>query len=236
MKKTLSVVLAALLLCTLCVVFAAADEPTASDYVFGVDNVNALAGETTNIYTYGENLNAWAVIILLDKVEDNLYKVSGTPDVGAGDPRNITLADGQILLVVHSSTNDPAQADQYPNCFDKNAAMALTDGMFVQLSGIDLTVDGAVENGTATCTVEDPRTADSSSEAEPSEAVSSEAEPSEAVSSEAASSVAASSEAVSSSEAESSKSPDTSDAGVTALIIVALSAIAVTVTVIRKRS
>ena len=159
MKKTLSVVLAALLLCTLCVVFAAADEPAASDYVFGVDNVNALAGETTNIYTHGENLNAWAVIILLDKVEDNLYKVSGTPDVGAGDPRNITLADGQILLVVHSSTNDPAQADQYPNCFDKNAAMALTDGMFVQLSGIDLTVDGAVENGTATCTVEDPRTA-----------------------------------------------------------------------------
>ena len=200
MKKTLSIVLAALLLCTLCVVFAAADEPAASDYVFGVDNVNALAGETTNIYTHGENLNAWAVIILLDKVEDNLYKVSGTPDVGAGDPRNITLADGQILLVVHSSTNDPAQADQYPNCFDKNAAMALTDGMFVQLSGIDLTVDGAVENGTATCTVEDPRTADSSSEA------------------------------------ESSKSPDTSDAGVTALIIVALSAIAVTVTFIRKRS
>ena len=47
MKKTLSVVLAALLLCTLCVVFAAADEPAASDYVFGVDNVNALAGETT---------------------------------------------------------------------------------------------------------------------------------------------------------------------------------------------
>ena len=108
MKKTLSIVLAALLLCTLCVVFAAADEPAASDYVFGVDNVNALAGETTNIYTHGENLNAWAVIILLDKVEDNLYKVSGTPDVGAGDPRNITLADGQILLVVHSSTNDPA--------------------------------------------------------------------------------------------------------------------------------
>ena len=99
MKKTLSVVLAALLLCTLCVVFAAADEPTASDYVFGVDNVNALEGETTNIYTHGENLNAWAVIILLDKVEDNLYKVSGAPDVGAGDPRNITLADGQILLV-----------------------------------------------------------------------------------------------------------------------------------------
>ena len=35
MKKTLSIVLAALLLCTLCVVFAAADEPAASDYVFG---------------------------------------------------------------------------------------------------------------------------------------------------------------------------------------------------------
>ena len=52
MKKTLSVVLAALL-CTLCVVFAAADEPTASDYVFGVDNVNALAGRDN------EHLHPW---------------------------------------------------------------------------------------------------------------------------------------------------------------------------------
>lgn len=62
--------------------------------------------------------------------------------------------------------------------------MAIKAGMYIQLGGgIDLTVDGVVKNGTATCTVEDPRTADTStgtSEAEPSETESSAAESTEA--------------------------------------------------------
>ena len=241
MKKTLSIVLAALLLCTLCVVFAAAEDVNPDGYAFKIDTVNQpVTGEKATIITKQEliatsNLR-YSVNIVLDKVDDGLYKAAGDAVPGTGSDPDITLSEGQIILAVHSSTSDPALIDEYPNVYGKLNALAVKAGMYIQLSGIDLTVDGAVENGTATCTAEDPRAADSSSEAEPSEVVSSEAEPSEAVSSEAASSAAASSEAVSSAETESSKSPDTSDAGVTALIIVALSAIAVTVTVIRKRS
>ena len=166
----------------------------------------------------------WSVNIVLDKVADGLYKAAGDAVPGSGSDPDITLEEGQIILAVHSSTSDPAQIDEYPNVYGKLNAAAIKAGMFIQLSGVDLTVDGAVENGTATCTVEDPRTADTStgtSEAEPSEAESSAAE---------------STEAPASSAAESSKTPETSDAGITALIVVALAALAVTVTVIRKRS
>ena len=229
MKKTLSVLLAALLLCSLCVIFAAAEDVNPDGYAFNIDSVNvAVAGEKTTIITK-QDLK-WSVNIVLDKVADGLYKAAGDAVPGSGSDPDITLKEGQIILAVHSSTSDPAQIDEYPNVYGKLNAMAIKAGMYIQLGGgIDLTVDGVVKNGTATCTVEDPRTADTStgtSEAEPSETESSAAESTEApVSSTAASSAA-----------ESSKTPETSDAGITALIVVALAALAVTVTVIRKRS
>lgn len=229
MKKTLSVLLAALLLCSLCAIFAAAEDVNPDGYAFKVDTVNiAVAGEKTTIITKQDLIPSanmkWSVNIVLDKVADGLYKAAGDAVPGSGSDPDITLEEGQIILAVHSSTSDPAQIDEYPNVYGKLNAAAIKAGMFIQLSGVDLTVDGAVENGTATCTVEDPRTADTSigtSEAEPSEAESSAAE---------------STEAPASSAAESSKTPETSDAGITALIVVALAALAVTVTVIRKRS
>lgn len=229
MKKTLSVLLAALLLCSLCVIFAAAEDVNPDGYAFNIDSVNvAVAGEKTTIITKQDLIPSanmkWSVNIVLDKVADGLYKAAGDAVPGSGSDPDITLEEGQIILAVHSSTSDPAQIDEYPNVYGKLNAAAIKAGMFIQLSGVDLTVDGAVENGTATCTVEDPRTADTStgtSEAEPSEAESSAAE---------------STEAPASSAAESSKTPETSDAGITALIVVALAALAVTVTVIRKRS
>ena len=229
MKKTLSVLLAALLLCSLCAIFAAAEDVNPDGYAFKVDTVNiAVAGEKTTIITKQDLIPSanmkWSVNIVLDKVADGLYKAAGDAVPGSGSDPDNTLEEGQIILAVHSSTSDPAQIDEYPNVYGKLNAAAIKAGMFIQLSGVDLTVDGAVENGTATCTVEDPRTADTStgtSEAEPSEAESSAAE---------------STEAPASSAAESSKTPETSDAGITALIVVALAALAVTVTVIRKRS
>ena len=229
MKKTLSVLLAALLLCSLCAIFAAAEDVNPDGYAFKVDTVNiAVAGEKTTIITKQDLIPSanmkWSVNIVLDKVADGLYKAAGDAVPGSGSDPDITLEEGQIILAVHSSTSDPAQIDEYPNVYGKLNAAAIKAGMFIQLSGVDLTVDGAVENGTATCTVEDPRTADTSTgtaEAEPSEAESSAAE---------------STEAPASSAAESSKTPETSDAGITALIVVALAALAVTVTVIRKRS
>lgn len=229
MKKTLSVLLAALLLCSLCVIFAAAEDVNPDGYAFNIDSVNvAVAGEKTTIITKQDLIPTanmkWSVNIVLDKVADGLYKAAGDAVPGSGSDPDITLEEGQIILAVHSSTSDPAQIDEYPNVYGKLNAAAIKAGMFIQLSGVDLTVDGAVENGTATCTGEDPRTADTStgtSEAEPSEAESSAAE---------------STEAPASSAAESSKTPETSDAGITALIVVALAALAVTVTVIRKRS
>lgn len=234
MKKTLSVLLAALLLCSLCAIFAAAEDVNPDGYAFNIDSVNvAVAGEKTTIITKQDLIPTanmkWSVNIVLDKVADGLYKAAGDAVPGSGSDPDITLKEGQIILAVHSSTSDPAQIDEYPNVYGKLNAMAIKAGMYIQLSGVDLTVDGAVENGTATCTVEDPRTADTStgtSEAEPSETESSAAESTEApVSSTAASSAA-----------ESSKTPETSDAGIMALIVVALAALAVTVTAIRKRS
>lgn len=230
MKKTLSVLLAALLLCSLCVIFAAAEDVNPDGYAFNIDSVNvAVAGEKTTIITKQDLIPTanmkWSVNIVLDKVADGLYKAAGDAVPGSGSDPDITLKEGQIILAVHSSTSDPAQIDEYPNVYGKLNAMAIKAGMYIQLGGgIDLTVDGVVKNGTATCTVEDPRTADTStgtSEAEPSETESSAAE---------------STAAPASSAAESSKTPETSDAGITALIVVALAALAVTVTVIRKRS
>jgi len=230
MKKTLSVLLAALLLCSLCVIFAAAEDVNPDGYAFNIDSVNvAVAGEKTTIITKQDLIPTanmkWSVNIVLDKVADGLYKAAGDAVPGSGSDPDITLKEGQIILAVHSSTSDPAQIDEYPNVYGKLNAMAIKAGMYIQLGGgIDLTVDGVVKNGTATCTVEDPRTADTStgtSEAEPSETESSAAE---------------STAAPASSAAESSKTPETSDAGIMALIVVALAALAVTVTVIRKRS
>lgn len=230
MKKTLSVLLAALLLCSLCAIFAAAEDVNPDGYAFNIDSVNvAVAGEKTTIITKQDLIPTanmkWSVNIVLDKVADGLYKAAGDAVPGSGSDPDITLKEGQIILAVHSSTSDPAQIDEYPNVYGKLNAMAIKAGMYIQLGGgIDLTVDGVVKNGTATCTVEDPRTADTStgtSEAEPSETESSAAE---------------STAAPVSSAAESSKTPETSDAGITALIVVALAALAVTVTVIRKRS
>ena len=230
MKKTLSVLLAALLLCSLCVIFAAAEDVNPDGYAFNIDSVNvAVAGEKTTIITKQDLIPTanmkWSVNIVLDKVADGLYKAAGDAVPRSGSDPDITLKEGQIILAVHSSTSDPAQIDEYPNVYGKLNAMAIKAGMYIQLGGgIDLTVDGVVKNGTATCTVEDPRTADTStgtSEAEPSETESSAAE---------------STAAPASSAAESSKTPETSDAGIMALIVVALAALAVTVTVIRKRS
>ena len=230
MKKTLSVLLAALLLCSLCAIFAAAEDVNPDGYAFNIDSVNvAVAGEKTTIITKQDLIPTanmkWSVNIVLDKVADGLYKAAGDAVPGSGSDPDITLKEGQIILAVHSSTSDPAQIDEYPNVYGKLNAMAIKAGMYIQHGGgIDLTVDGVVKNGTATCTVEDPRTADTStgtSEAEPSETESSAAE---------------STAAPVSSAAESSKTPETSDAGIMALIVVALAALAVTVTVIRKRS
>jgi len=227
MKKTLSVLLAALLLCSLCAIFAAAEDVNPDGYVFKIDAVNVtVAGEKNTIFTkLIDNPNMkYSVNIILDKVADGLYKAAGDAVAGSGSDPDITLKEGQIILAVHSSSGKMEDIETYPNVPGKINASAIKAGMFIQLSGVDLTVDGAVENGTATCTVEDPRTADTStgtSEAEPSEAESSAAE---------------STEAPASSAAESSKTPETSDAGITALIVVALAALAVTVTVIRKRS
>ena len=230
MKKTLSVLLAAMLLCSLCAIFAAAEDVNPDGYAFNIDSVNvAVAGEKTTIITKQDLIPTanmkWSVNIVLDKVADGLYKAAGDAVPGSGSDPDITLKEGQIILAVHSSTSDPAQIDEYPNVYGKLNAMAIKAGMYIQLGGgIDLTVDGVVKNGTATCTVEDPRTADTStgtSEAEPSETESSAAE---------------STAAPVSSAAESSKTPETSDAGIMALIVVALAALAVTVTGIRKRS
>ena len=74
MKKTLSVLLAALLLCSLCVIFAAAEDVNPDGYAFNIDSVNvAVAGEKTTIITKQDLIPTanmkWSVNIVLDKVQ-----------------------------------------------------------------------------------------------------------------------------------------------------------------------
>ena len=81
-----------LLLCSLCVIFAAAEDVNPDGYAFNIDSVNvAVAGEKTTIITKQDLIPTanmkWSVNIVLDKVADGLYKAAGDAVPGSGsDP------------------------------------------------------------------------------------------------------------------------------------------------------
>lgn len=121
---------------------------TAVGYVFDIDDVNgAIEGEDATVITNNEALasigSKWAIWFTAEKRSANIYEVITDGVAMGGTAPDVTLSEGRILIAVHSSTSNPAQADLYPNWEDKVAALAVKKGEFIAFSsGIDL------ENGT----------------------------------------------------------------------------------------
>ena len=143
-------------------------------YVFKVNSVNGvIAGEDATIITstekYAVSNAKWAISVVLDKVEDNVYSVNRVivcPGANSDDwvaTANVNLTADQIVLVVHSAGSLPSDdKGTYPNWQSKVAAMALKAGDKITLANIDLAA-GTVNNGTATVESKEDASDDTSS-------------------------------------------------------------------------
>ncbi|PKM62913.1 MAG: hypothetical protein CVU97_03060, partial [Firmicutes bacterium HGW-Firmicutes-21] len=168
MKKFIAVLLSIVLISTLSAVFVTADEESVDGFVFSISAVDTkVVAEGGLIITSQEALAAstagWAILILCEKVEDNLYKaksdvIAPTP-AGATDLSTVIMGANDIVIVIHSATSNPDNAAQYPNVFSKLAALKIKAGNYFTLSGIDLTAKTAT-NGKATVSLTDPRETD----------------------------------------------------------------------------
>ena len=125
-------------------------------FVFNVKGFNqTISGEDAVIVTTNEAYQTcnpkWAISVVCNIVSDNILKVAKEPVAGSGDvPSDVKVKENQVILVVHSSTSDTDQAEQYPNVFGKLAAMDLKKGHFLVLSeGLNL----AAATGAGTVTV-----------------------------------------------------------------------------------
>ena len=180
---------------------------TAVGYVFDIEDVNgAINGEDATILTSVDGLakcGTWAIWVVAEKVEgSSAYKAITNGAAMGGSAPSVDLKDNQIIMVVHSSSSKPTDAELYPNWEDKVACLAIKVGDYLVLEGIDLAA-GTCENGTVTVT----EGADLPVESEPEEPAESEevAESEEATESEEA---AESEEATESKTEESEKDPE----------------------------
>jgi len=190
MKKLLTLVMTAALILTLSSIFAsAADTIDPDGYKFDIKTINGKVENEIGIIITSQdaiasaNLN-WPVIIICEKVSNNVYKVKQDPILPKGTAPSLTLNKDEIIIAIHSSSSDITQKEQYKNVEQKVAASNVKPGMYFTFEGIDLE-KGTVNNGKAICSAKAPENVpgESSKPAESSEA-------SSAVSSAAASSAA----------------------------------------------
>ena len=190
MKKTLAIIFALILSVSFAFTAFAAEYTigeggnavydTAVGYVFDIEDVNGqITGEDATVLTSAAGLDKcglWAIWFVAEKIDGvDAYKAvtDGTGMNGASP--SVTLKDNQIIVVVHSSSSRPTDAEQYPNWEDKVAALAVRVGDCLVLNGIDLAA-GTCVNGTITVVTEDelgdvpPATESSEEDAESSEA------------------------------------------------------------------
>ena len=122
-------------------------------YTFTIGSVNGIIkGEDTTIITTNDayavcNPN-WAISAHVKSIGDNKFeviKVVATP--GSAADAGITLADGEYVFVVHSSTSNPERAEEFPNWQQKVVALALKAGDVLTASGLDLAA-GTVTDAT----------------------------------------------------------------------------------------
>lgn len=128
---------------------------TAVGYTFHVDSVNGkISGEDSTVLTSAaglDNCGEWAIWFVADKVSDNVYKAATDGAAMGGSKPSVKLKDDQVIFVFHSATSNPDQASSYPNWEDKVAALAVKNGNFLALTGVDLAA-GTVSEGKLTVT------------------------------------------------------------------------------------
>ena len=211
MKKTLAIIFALVLSVSFAFTAFAAEYTigeggnavydTAVGYVFDIEDVNGqITGEDATVLTSAaglEKCGLWAIWFVAEKIDgvDAYRAITDGAGMNGASP-SVTLKDNQIIVVVHSSSSRPTDAETYPNWEDKVAALAVKTGDCLVLSGIDLAA-GTCVNGTITVVTEDelgdvPPATESSEEATesseaPAESTAESVEESTAVSTEAVS-------------------------------------------------
>ncbi len=171
MKKTIAILLSAVLLVSMLSVVASAASwknesdwtvneedgtvafPNAYGYVFDIDYVNGtIAGEDATMIDNADSYAAcnpnWAISVALAETETegvySVLKVVVTP--GSAAAAGINWFDAKLVMVVHSASSNPADAATYPNWKSKVAAVALTEGVLVKYEGSKVIVQN--EDGT----------------------------------------------------------------------------------------
>ena len=190
MKKTLAIIFALILSVSFAFTAFAAEYTIGADgnavydtavgYVFDIEDVNGqINGEDATVLTSAAGLDKcglWAIWFVAEKIDGvDAYKAVTDGTGMSGTSPSVTLKDNQIIVVVHSSSSKPTDAEKYPNWEDKVAALAVRVGDCLVLNGIDIAA-GTCVNGTITVVTEDqlgdvpPATESSEEDAESSEA------------------------------------------------------------------
>lgn len=169
MKKILAIAFALVLCLSLSLTAFAGEYTVGSDgnavyddaigYVFSIDYVNGtIVGEDATILTSADglaNCGVWAIWFTAKKIEGTNYYKATTNGAGmGGSAPSVSIGDDEIIVVVHSSSSRPTDAETYPNWEDKVAALAVKKGDCLVLDGINLAT-GACENGTITVVTEE---------------------------------------------------------------------------------
>lgn len=162
MKKLFAILISALLCTTLCVSAFASytlDEKgdavydDAVGYVFEIDDINGtIEGEDSTICTSAAalaNCGSWAIWFVADKVSTNIYVASTDGAAMGGASPSVSLEDGQIIVVVHSSSSNPKDDATFPNWESKVAALAVEEGDYLYFENVDI-AGGTSNNGTMT--------------------------------------------------------------------------------------
>ena len=160
MKKLLTFVLTAVLCLSFSVsVFSEydidSDGNASCDSALGavikIDDVNGqITGEDSTVVTTNAGVmsigSKWATWFSAEKVSDGVYKVTSDGTAMGGTALDMTLSDGQILVVVHSSSSRPTEAAKYPNWESKVLAKAVKTGDYLVFSE-DLDLDEGTGSG-----------------------------------------------------------------------------------------
>ncbi|HPP84957.1 MAG TPA: hypothetical protein PK795_03495, partial [Bacillota bacterium] len=138
-------------------VTAEEEEPGFEFTIEGVDvKVIAESGIIcTTQQAYEASRQNWSILILCEKVADNLYRAKQDAEVARGSMPALTLGENDIVIGIHSASSNPDFIDQYKNVLQKNEAMKVKAGTYFTLIDIDLTKAGYV-NGKAKVSLSNP--------------------------------------------------------------------------------
>ena len=163
MKKFLALIITALLCMSFSVTALALEYTVDGDgnavydnaigYIFDIDDVNGtIEGEDATIITSNDAManvgSVWATWFLAEKVDEGgaAYVVKTDGAGMGGSAPAVDIADNQIIVVVHSSSSRPSEADKYPNWEDKVACRAVKAGDWIIFDGINIEA-GLCEDG-----------------------------------------------------------------------------------------